>query len=105
MPYMEINYTEKLDHIVSEAIDYLSASLQANTIFFSTTDGNVNTIRRVFNRRHKLLKEGEIRDYRHEFCQVVTRSGENPLVINDLSLHPLTKDHPVTRLVGTGSLM
>ncbi|RKD69515.1 diguanylate cyclase/phosphodiesterase [Sinobaca qinghaiensis] len=105
MLYTEINYTDKLDHIVSEAIDYLSASLQANTIFFSTTNGTVNTIRRVFNRRHKLLKEGEIRDYRHEFCQVVTKSEENPLVINDLSLHPLTKGHPVTRMVGTGSLM
>ncbi|WP_252315609.1 bifunctional diguanylate cyclase/phosphodiesterase [Sinobaca sp. H24] len=105
MQFTEINYTEKLDHIVSEAIDYLSTSLQSNTVFFSTSNGTVNTIRRVFNRRYKLLKEGETRNYRYEFCRVVTESGENPLVINDLSLHPLTKEHVITNFIGTGSLI
>lgn len=100
-------YFNKLDEVSDEVISLLSETMDVNTIFLASNDKYSNFIVKAFNRRAELLRTGERSPFKDVLCKLVVNNADDPqpLVINDLSSHSLTVDHPVTLKVKNGCFL
>ena len=98
-------YFSKLDEVAEEVISLLSDTMDVNTIFLASNDKYSNFIVKAFNRKATLLRSGESTPFKDVLCKLVVDNESQPIVISDLSSHPMTINHPVTLNVKTGCFM
>lgn len=99
------SYFSRLDQVSEEVLSLLSDTINVNTIFLASNDKYSNFIVNAFNRKAKLLSEGESSPFKDVLCKLVVENESEPIVINDLASNPLSINHPVTLKVGNGCFL
>ncbi|MDO3411633.1 ATP-binding protein [Saccharibacillus sp. CPCC 101409] len=96
------SFAEAAGHVV----DLLSEQMTADAILVVTSEGNVSTVIKAFNRGRTLVREGQVIRFDAEFFEKWTDSHwDRPLVIPQTSRHPLTHNQYATRTYGDHALI
>ncbi|MEK4536378.1 sensor domain-containing diguanylate cyclase [Peribacillus sp. FSL K6-1552] len=101
----DINYYKNFDSIAKEVLALLAHTIEVNTFFLSIRSPLQSFMIKSFNRNAELIFEGDTLPYNMVFCKLVVENDLEPLVIPNLKQHPLTSDHPITKVIGNGCFM
>ncbi|GGN97613.1 sensor domain-containing phosphodiesterase [Saccharibacillus kuerlensis] len=96
---------EDLIRITSKTLFSLVHSvIDANTFFMAYNNGEQNTIISAWNAKEELIKEGSVLPYPVSYCSLVGHI-EGPIIIEDTTMSPLTREMPITLDIGKASFL
>ncbi|GEM_PF-5000233 len=96
---------EELIRVTSQTLfSLLHSVIDANTFFMAHSNGKQNTILSVWNSEEKMVCEGSVLPYCLSYCSLVGHS-QAPVIIEDTTQSPLTKELPITRDLGKASFL
>ncbi|OWA34041.1 hypothetical protein B9G55_17055 [Saccharibacillus sp. O16] len=96
---------EELIRVTSRTLfSLLHSVIEANTFFMAHNNGKQNTILSVWNSEEKMVVEGTVLPYSLSYCSLVG-SLQAPIIIEDTTQSPLTKEMPITQDLGRTSFL
>ncbi|NGZ75235.1 sensor domain-containing phosphodiesterase [Saccharibacillus alkalitolerans] len=81
----------------------LHSVIDANTFFMAYNNGKQNTILSTWNADEEMVREGSVLPYPISYCSLVNNEG--PIIIEDTTTSPLTREMPVTSEIGKASFL